>query len=102
MDGDATVRITAVEHAVPRPGFDGLFHRVTFEIASGDITPFVVPIWVHEAFPDTEIERTARLFLAISLQDAADAASQSDAEIAETSEDQAAELHLTSAMRTAR
>ncbi len=98
MDGDATVRITAVDHAVPRPGFDGLFHRVTFEIASGDITPFVVPIWVHEAFPDTEIERTARLFLAISLQDAADAASQSDAD----TEDQAAELPLTSAVRTTR
>ncbi len=76
MDGDATVRITTVEPNVTRPGFDERFHRVSFEIASGDMEPFVVPIWVHGAFPQTEINAVARTFLAAGLRDAAEAASQ--------------------------
>ncbi len=47
-----------------------------FEIASGDMAPFTVPIWVHGAFPRTEVKAVARTFLAASLRDAADAASQ--------------------------
>lgn len=76
MDGDATVRITTVEHDVARPGFDDRFHRMSFEIASGDMEPFTVSIWVHGAFPQTEINAVARTFLAACLRDAADAASQ--------------------------
>ena len=76
MDGDATVRILTVEHDVARPGFDERFHRVSFEIASGDMEPFTVPIWVHGAFPRTEVNAVARTFLAACLRDAADAARQ--------------------------
>jgi len=76
MDGDATVRITTVEPDVARPGFDERFHRVSFEIAAGDMEPFVVPIWVHGAFPETEIKAVARTFLAACLRDAAEATSQ--------------------------
>ena len=76
MDGDATVRILTVEHDVARPGFDERFYRVSFEIASGDMGPFSIPIWVHGAFPQTEINAVARTFLAACLSDAADAASQ--------------------------
>jgi len=52
MDGDAIVRITKVEHSIARPGFAEPFHRMTFEITSGDMDPFTVAIWVHQAFPD--------------------------------------------------
>ena len=76
MDGDATVRILKVEHDIARPGFDERFHRVSFELASDDMGPFSVPIWVHSAFPQTEIKTVARTFLASGLRDAADAASQ--------------------------
>ena len=76
MDGDATVRITTVEHDVARPGFDERFHRVSFEIASGDMGSFKITIWVHAAFPKTEVRAVARAFLAAGLRDAADAASQ--------------------------
>lgn len=76
MDGDATVQIVTVERDVARPGFDERFHRVSFEIASGDMGPITVPIWVHGAFPHTEIDTVARTFLAACLRDAADAASQ--------------------------
>lgn len=77
MDGDAIVRITKVEHGIARPGFTEPFHRITFEIVSGDMDPFTVAIWVHQAFPDAEVEHTARLFLAVSLREAAEAASAS-------------------------
>ncbi len=77
MDGDAIVRIMKVEHGIARPGFAEPFHRMTFEIMSGDMDPFAVAIWVHQAFPDAEVEHTARLFLAVSLRDAAEAASDS-------------------------
>jgi len=76
MDGDATVRIMTVERDVARPGFDERFHRVSFEVASGDMEPFTVPIWVHGAFPQTEINAVARTFLAACLRDAAEAASE--------------------------
>lgn len=76
MDGDATVRIVTVERDVARPGFDERFHRVSFEIAAGDMEPFVVPIWVHGAFPETEIKAVARTFLAACLREAAEATSQ--------------------------
>ncbi len=77
MDGDAIVRITKVEHGIVRPGFVEPFHRMTFEIMSGDMDPFTVAIWVHQAFPDAEVEHTARLFLAVCLRDAAEVASES-------------------------
>ena len=76
MDGDATVRIMTVEHDIARPGFDERFYRVSFEIASGDMGPFSIPIWVHGAFPRNEINAVARTFLAAGLRDAADAATQ--------------------------
>ena len=76
MEGDATVRIVTVEHDVARPGSDERFNRVSFEIASGDMGPFRIPIWVLGAFPRTEVNAVARTFLTACLRDAADAASQ--------------------------
>ena len=76
MDGDATVRIVTIEPDIARPGFGERFHRVSFEIASGDMGPFEIPIWVHGAFPQIEIKTVALIFLATCLRDAADAASQ--------------------------
>ena len=94
MDGDATVRITTVELDVARPGFDERFHRVSFEIASGDMGPFSIPIWVHGAFPQTEINAVARTFLAACLSDAAEAASLS---VPLDDEDPGADVTATSA-----
>ena len=76
MDSDATVRITTVDRDVARPGSDERFYRVSFEISSGDMEPLIIPIWVHSAFPSTEVNAVAGTFLAACLRDAAEAASQ--------------------------
>ena len=75
MDGEATVRITAIECDIARAGFDEPFHRVCFDVACGDMEPVTFPIWVHGVFPRTEIAAIARTFLAAALRELAEAAS---------------------------
>ena len=77
MDGDATVRITAIECDLARPSFGERFHRVSFEIASGDMGALTVPIWVHGTFPQSEIAGIARTFLAAALREVAEATTTS-------------------------
>ena len=85
MDGDAKVRITKVERGVARPGHNEPFHRVTFEIVAGSETSFHVPIWVHGAYPDSEVQHVASIFLATCLHEAAQAVN-GDTQIKESEE----------------
>ena len=38
-----------------RPGFDGLFHCVTFELQAESLTPSWCQVWVHSAQADAQI-----------------------------------------------
>jgi len=58
-----------------RPGFDGLFHCVTFELQAESLTPSWCQVWVHSAQADADLERFAYSVLSRRLLDLARAAS---------------------------
>jgi len=74
MHLDGGVTLLKIEK-VSRPGFNGLFHCVTFELQADGLTPSWCQVWVHSAYADTDLERVAHSLLSRKLLDLAKAAS---------------------------
>jgi hypothetical protein len=65
------VRLARIEKLVSRPGFGDRFHRATFELVAEELTPSSFHVWVHPAYPETQLERVARTLLSRRLSDLA-------------------------------
>ena len=70
MHLDGGVTLLKIEK-VSRPGFNGLFHCVTFELQADGLTPSWCQVWVHSAYADTDLERVAHSLLSRKLLDLA-------------------------------
>jgi len=57
------VKVTNIEKLVTRPGFPGLFHRVTFVWLDGGLVDSSFQVWVPSAYPEANVERVACTFL---------------------------------------
>ncbi len=74
MHFDSHAVVTRIEQAIPRPGFEVRFHRVWFRLTCDGLPEIDVPVWMHPAFPEEQVEAVARCFLAGRLRDMATAA----------------------------
>ena len=72
----ARVAIQTIERDAVRPGFDAPYFRVTFELRAEGIPASDMTIWVHAAYPESEVTAVAHTFLAQRLADLAEAASE--------------------------
>ncbi len=79
-----TIEVAKIERAIARPGFSAPYHRVTFTLCSDGIPASVMSVWVHPAYPDTDLVQVARTFLWSRLADLCEVAAAdrfSEAEI---------------------
>ncbi|MEM9093160.1 MAG: hypothetical protein AAGC93_31090 [Cyanobacteria bacterium P01_F01_bin.53] len=58
----STVQVSGIEHSVVREGFSEPYHKVTFDLISDGIPTSQLVVWVHPAFPDSDLVRVARTF----------------------------------------
>jgi hypothetical protein len=68
------VELTRVVADAARPGFGAPFRQVVFTLRQEAVDPIEIAIWVHEAYPESEIVAVARGLLAGRLADMAEAA----------------------------
>ncbi|MBW4563635.1 MAG: hypothetical protein KME32_21325 [Mojavia pulchra JT2-VF2] len=59
-----------------RPGFIEPFHKVVFEVQSDGIDPLEIGLWVHRSYPDENLIKVGRSFLAGRLTDMVTVASE--------------------------
>ena len=73
MHFGTSVDLVSLRNGISRPGLAGTYREVTFTVASDGIPAFEVRILVHPAWPEAEVEKVARSFLAARLAEAATA-----------------------------
>jgi len=76
MHFDTQISVKEVLRDQQRPGFPEPFHKVVFLINSDGIDSLEIGLWVHPRYPDRELVKVARSFLAGRLRDMVTVASE--------------------------
>jgi len=76
MHFDTRISVKEVLRDQQRPSFSEPFHKVVFLIDSDGLDSMEVGLWVHRRYPDDELVKVARSFLAGRLTDMTTVASQ--------------------------
>lgn len=69
MHFDTRISVKEVLRDQERPGFPEPYHKVVFLIDSEGINSVELGLWVHRCYPDDELVKVARSFLAGRLTD---------------------------------
>lgn len=77
MHFETTITLKEVFRNQHRPGFPEPFHKVVFNVESDGIHSLEIGLWVHPSYPDNEIIKVGRSFLAGRLADMTGVASES-------------------------
>lgn len=76
MHFETRITLKEVLRSQHRPGFPEPFHKVVFKIESDGIDPVEIGLWVHRCYPDDELIKVGRSFLAGRLTDMTTVASE--------------------------
>jgi hypothetical protein len=79
MHFDTRISNARIVRNAKRPGFQEPYHQVVFTIESDGINPIEIGVWVHPSYPDDEILKVGRTFLAGRLRDMATVAASEKA-----------------------
>ena len=58
----SSIQLATVDKAITREGFCEPYHKVTFDLISEGIPTSQISVWVHPAYPETQLIRVARTF----------------------------------------
>lgn len=77
MHFETSITLKEVLRDQHRPGFPEPFHKVVFKVESDGIDSLEIGLWVHPSYPDNELIKVGRSFLAGRLADMTTVASES-------------------------
>jgi hypothetical protein len=76
MHFETSITLKEVFRNQQRPGFSELFHKVVFKVESDGIDSLEIGLWVHPSYPENDLIKVGRSFLAGRLADMTTVASE--------------------------